>query len=305
MYSYNAFEWITFFAMYCLIGWAGESLYVSWEHKKWVNRGFLHGPFLPIYGSGAIIILYATLPVRDNVFLVFIFGMVSATVLEYFTGYVMENIFKVRYWDYSIQPFNLNGYICLGCSIAWGVCAELLINFIHKPVERIVLSLDKTLVCVFAIGFSIYFFADLFLSAKEAFDLRKIILDAIESNENLRRIERRMDIVIAFAEDDRARFLASVEKFKDESKRKRMSIAFDIAEAKVEFFEKLQGKKDEYQADIARFKAEISEARVKYAERCEISKSKSAQSILKRNPGAVIKKKSVSLDEIKDRFKSC
>ena len=86
MFAYNLWQWIAFFIIYCLIGWIGESLYVSWEHRKWVNRGFLHGPFLPIYGFGAVIILISTIPVRNNYFLIFLFGMLGATLLEYFTG---------------------------------------------------------------------------------------------------------------------------------------------------------------------------------------------------------------------------
>ena len=70
MFAYNLWQWIAFFIIYCLIGWIGESLYVSWEHRKWVNRGFLHGPFLPIYGFGAVIILISTIPVRNNYFLI-------------------------------------------------------------------------------------------------------------------------------------------------------------------------------------------------------------------------------------------
>ena len=84
MFAYNLWQWIAFFIIYCLIGWIGESLYVSWEHRKWVNRGFLHGPFLPIYGFGAVIILISTIPVRNNYFLIFLFGMLGATLLEYY-----------------------------------------------------------------------------------------------------------------------------------------------------------------------------------------------------------------------------
>lgn len=304
MYSYNVFEWIVFFAIYCLIGWAGESLYVSWEHKKWVNRGFLHGPFLPIYGSGAIIILFATLPVRHNLFLVFLFGMTSATVLEYITGYVMEQIFKVRYWDYTIQPFNLNGYICLGCSIAWGVCAELLINFIHKPVERFVVSMDENVISVCAILFCVYFCTDLSLSTKEAFDLRRLILDAIESNEHLRRIEKRMDVIIAFAEDDKERFKAKIEKYKDENEKRKLSFAFDLAEAKLEFYDKLEAKKSEYEEEVSKLKNEIKEAREKYVARMKQAKEKSASSILKRNPGANANKAKLNLEELLKHIKS-
>jgi len=73
---------------------------------------------LPIYGTGAVIILLATIPVRDSLWLVFLLGMLAATALEYVTGAAMEALFKVRYWDYSKQPFNLNGYICLTSSLA-------------------------------------------------------------------------------------------------------------------------------------------------------------------------------------------
>ena len=59
-----------------------ESCYVSAKRRQWVNRGFLHGPMLPIYGTGAVIILLATIPVRDSLWLVFLLGMLAATALE-------------------------------------------------------------------------------------------------------------------------------------------------------------------------------------------------------------------------------
>ena len=110
MYGYHFFQWILFFFIYCFFGWIWESCYVSAKERKWVNRGFLHGPLIPIYGFGALAVLFAAIPVRDDLVLVYIFGMVGATLLEYVTGAVMEKIFKVRYWDYSGQPLNLNGH---------------------------------------------------------------------------------------------------------------------------------------------------------------------------------------------------
>src|SRR5574344_2410179 len=126
MFSYNIIQWFFFFYFYCFLGWIWESSYVSVCDKKLTNRGFLNGPLLPIYGSGACIILMATLPVKGSIVLIFIFGMTAATVLEYITGSVMESIFKIRYWDYSNEKFNLNGHICLLCSFAWGVFSVLL-----------------------------------------------------------------------------------------------------------------------------------------------------------------------------------
>ena len=137
MHVYSAGQWVLLFFFYCFCGWVWESCYVSLCQRHWVNRGFLRGPLLPIYGSGAIIILFATLPVAGNLWLVWLLGMLAATALEYVTGAVMEALFKVRYWDYSDKKCNLNGYICLSSSIAWGFFSILLVRFIHPPIGRL------------------------------------------------------------------------------------------------------------------------------------------------------------------------
>ena len=120
MGNYTAYEWLAFFFVYAFLGWVWESCYVSVKQGKWVNRGFLRGPMLPIYGSGAVMMLVVSMPFSGNYVLTWIAGVIGATVLEYITGWAMEKMFKVKYWDYSNQPFNLNGYICLSSSITWG-----------------------------------------------------------------------------------------------------------------------------------------------------------------------------------------
>ena len=141
MHAYYLTQWILFFFIYSFIGWVWESCYVSVRKRRWVNRGFLHGPMLPIYGSGALVILISTIGVRENPWLIFLFGMLAATVLEYITGAVMEKMFHVRYWDYSRQKLNLNGYICVSSSLCWGVFSVLLVSAVHVPVERAVLDI--------------------------------------------------------------------------------------------------------------------------------------------------------------------
>ena len=108
---YTIHQWLLLFYLYCFAGWVWESCYVSALKHKWINRGFLKGPLLPIYGSGAIVVLISTITVKENIFLVFIIGMIAATVLEYITGELMESIFHVRYWDYSNKPLILNGLL--------------------------------------------------------------------------------------------------------------------------------------------------------------------------------------------------
>ena len=103
MDRYTIFQWLMLFYLYCFFGWCFESTYVSLKQRHFVNRGFMRGPFLPIYGSGAIMMLVVSMPVRDSLVLTYVTGMLGATALEYVTGVAMEALFKVRYWDYCNQ----------------------------------------------------------------------------------------------------------------------------------------------------------------------------------------------------------
>ena len=92
----------------------------------------MYGPYLPIYGFGAITVLFTTLGVRTNIFLVYVVGAFSATLLEYVTGVLMEAIFKVRYWDYSNQKLNFQGHICLSSTVVWGGFSVAMVFGLHQ-----------------------------------------------------------------------------------------------------------------------------------------------------------------------------
>ncbi len=202
MYTYHFFQWILFFFIYCFFGWIWESCYVSAKEHKWVNRGFLHGPLIPIYGSGAITVLFVAIPVRDNLALVFIFGMAGATLLEYVTGAAMEKLFKVRYWDYTGKACNLNGHICLGASLAWGAFSVLLIRYVHGPVERLVLGMQADIAEILSFVLVVAFAVDATQSFNEAMDLREVIERLTENSEELRRIQKRVDVIAAVIDAD-------------------------------------------------------------------------------------------------------
>ena len=211
MYVYTLGQWLLFFFLYCFLGWVWESCYVSARQRRWVNRGFLHGPLLPIYGFGAVIILWATLPVRGSLALIFLLGMLAATALEYVTGAAMEALFKVRYWDYSGKPFNLNGHICLTCSLAWGAFSVLLVKVLHPPFEDLVLRLPAFLADALACVLTVYFTADTVRSFQAAMDLREVLTRLTEENEDLRRLAKRAEVISAFAEEDLRRFREKTE----------------------------------------------------------------------------------------------
>lgn len=166
--NYSLCQYVLFFCLYSLCGWLWESAFVSLRRRQWVNRGFLRGPIVPVYGFGALIILLSTLTVRENIWLVYVVGMAAASLLEYFTGALMEALFHTRYWDYSDKLFNLNGHICLGCSLGWGLFSVILVFVIHPPLARAVLSLPPRILQAFALLLSIAVLSDTLISCRKA-----------------------------------------------------------------------------------------------------------------------------------------
>ena len=195
---YTFSTWLFFFYFYCFLGWVWETCYVSVLKAKWVNRGFMRGPFLPIYGSGAIVVLIFTLPFRTNAGLVFLVGMTSATLLEYFTGVVMEKMFHVRYGDYSSQRLNLNGHICVTSSLAWGVFSVILTLYGHTPIERFVMRMNENLLEVMVFVLTVYISIDMAESVREAFNLKEVLLSLEESSEEFRHIQKHFEVASAF-----------------------------------------------------------------------------------------------------------
>jgi uncharacterized membrane protein len=203
MFGYNGFQWLFFFYIYCFLGWCFESAFVSLKSRKLVNRGFMRGPFLPLYGSGAMMMLVVSMPFRDNVLLTYIAGVIGATALEYVTGVVMEALFKVRYWDYSNRPFNFQGHICLRSSIAWGFFTILMTRVIHTPIEQMVFSIPGRALDRATVLLTIYIVADFTLSFKAALDLRDILVKIERAKEELERMQRRLDVIAAFNNEEK------------------------------------------------------------------------------------------------------
>lgn len=203
MFNYNDYQWLFFFYFYCFGGWCFESVFVSLKSRKWVNRGFMRGPFLPLYGSGAVMMLVVSKPFQDNILLTYIAGVIGATALEYVTGIVMEALFQVRYWDYTGRFMNFQGRICLRSSIAWGFFTILMTKVIHRPIEQLVLSVPSRTLNYVTVFLTIYIVADFSLSFKAALDLRDIMIRIMRMREELERMQKRLDVIIAFNNDEK------------------------------------------------------------------------------------------------------
>ena len=162
----------------------------------------MRGPFLPLYGSGAIMMLVVSMPFQDNLVMVYIAGCIGATVLEYVTGVTMEALFKVRYWDYSKNKFNFQGHICLGSSLAWGGLTILMTEFIHKPIEHLVLSIPDSILTPVTLVLTALIGAFFALSFKAALDLRDVLEKMEKAKEDMLRIQKRLDVIIAVTSED-------------------------------------------------------------------------------------------------------
>ncbi len=124
--------WIFF--IYAFLGWCTEVSYAATKTGRFVNRGFLNGPWCPIYGFGVVIVLSFLEPLKNNLPLLFLGSVVLTSALEWVTGFLLEKLFAQRWWDYSNEPFNLGGYICLRFSLAWGFACVFVVKLLHPTV---------------------------------------------------------------------------------------------------------------------------------------------------------------------------
>ena len=198
-------QWVLFFFAYGFFGWVWEFCLVSVRERRPVNRGFLVGPILPIYGFGALSILLCTQSVQHSLPLVFIVGMIGATILEYCTGWLMERIFHLRYWDYSQSRFNLDGYICAAASLCWGVFSVLLVRVIHPPLARLVGRIPALAALVLAGLLTAVLAVDLGFSVRAALDTRLLLEKLSESLQRVERVRRLAEATAVLAADDRRR----------------------------------------------------------------------------------------------------
>ena len=142
------FTLLAYFIIYSVLGWIIESIYRSICERKIINTGFLKGPFCPIYGIGAIIMILFLQNLENNVILLFIISMIVLTLWEYIVAVILEKTFNIKYWDYSNNKFNFQGRICLLNSIYWGILGVVFIKYIHNFVQDKVLMIPTNILII-------------------------------------------------------------------------------------------------------------------------------------------------------------
>lgn len=152
------------FLVYAIIGWVVEVINAYIKKKKFINRGFLIGPYCPIYGVGMLTIIGLLRGYTDNYIVLFILSMTICMVLEYLTSYFMELVFKARWWDYSSKRFNINGRICLETAIPFGLGGMMIMYVINPVIEGILNRFSDNMLLVLSISLMTIFLIDLVVS---------------------------------------------------------------------------------------------------------------------------------------------
>ena len=202
--EYNYYNLFLLFFIYSFLGYIVESISVSLMEKKVVwNRGFLVGPYIPIFGTGAMTMMLTLEKYKDDIVALFIMSMVVCLTIEYLCSLVAEKIFKLRWWNYSDKLFNINGRICLQNGILFGIGGVLIVKYVNTWIENLILLLPNSLMVTLSIILTIIFVSDTILSlhtvikfnssfkrysADNTQEVKKKILEELQRNLLLNRL---------------------------------------------------------------------------------------------------------------------
>lgn len=175
MFDYNMYQLLFLFFLFCNIGWILESTIESLYRQRLINRGFLKGPYIPLYGFGGMTILLCCMPFAENGFVVYFVGVLSCTALEFFVGWVMETIFHKQFWDYSMLKFTYKNRISLIPSLFWGLLSLFMVYVLYGLVDALVKVIPMNFVFIYVIVFSVIISIDTIISISQHIHYREYL----------------------------------------------------------------------------------------------------------------------------------
>jgi len=267
-----------YFVLYSFLGWVCETIYCSIDDKKFVNRGFLNGPFCPIYGTGALLVIDIFMKYKDDLLVLFILSVVITSIVEYITSYLLEKIFNLQLWDYSTYSFNLNGRVCLKNSLLFGVLSILAVEVIHPAVEGFLSRLPAWFLITFTGTLVFYFICDVVITVKALIQInmeaghRQMQLNELAKlrNEyiakNKKEDNKKESKILQLIKEGRVRELLNEEKIKafitEEKLKELMDVPNKFVHRRViKAFPGMKSKK--YPDAIKQFKKEIGDFKKK------------------------------------------
>ena len=189
-------EWFLFFIGYAFIGWTIEVIGVLINQKKFVNRGFLIGPYCPIYGFGGVIMTLTLTKYFDHPITLFAMGMFECAILEYFTSYAMEKLFNARWWDYTKYKYNINGRICLETMIPFGLLGCVAIYIVNPILNKWLGLMPLQVINILAITTAAIFFVDILVSVRVIDSFKRTAMQ-FKNKDNTEEITKKVKAVLS------------------------------------------------------------------------------------------------------------
>lgn len=185
------------FMLYSVVGYFCEIVCSSIKQKKLVNRGFLFGPYCPIYGVGSLFILFLLLRFKEDPVIVFVLGAIITSALEYSTSFVLEKIFHNKWWDYSDEKFNIHGRIFLQNTLLFGLGSLVIIYTGERIITKALGVFSPFAMKVLAYSVLVIFVLDVVYSCIIAYNLRNRIIICEElKSEKLAKLPGMLEKII-------------------------------------------------------------------------------------------------------------
>lgn len=257
----NVFTYFMLFFIYAILGWIIETTLVSIEKRKFVNRGFLIGPYYPIYGFGGLAITILLKNYTKDPIVLFLMAVIICGILEYFTSYIMEKIFKARWWDYSAKKYNINGRICLETVVPFGILG-CLVMYVLNPITFKYLNMlsNSMLNIISAICFTI-FITDNIVSYNVISSFTKTVktINVGKIKDNTEEITKKVREVLIGKSFFNKRLMEAYPNLQAKIKEKARQIAQKAKEVKTEMSDKVESMKEKITQSASEIKDNIGD----------------------------------------------
>ena len=257
----NVFTYFMLFFIYAILGWIIETTLVSIEKRKFVNRGFLIGPYCPIYGFGGLAITILLKHYTKDPIVLFLMAVIICGILEYFTSYIMEKIFKARWWDYSAKKYNINGRICLETVVPFGILG-CLVMYVLNPITFKYLNMlsNSMLNIISAICFTI-FITDNIVSYNVISSFTKTVktINVGKIKDNTEEITKKVREVLIGKSFFNKRLMEAYPNLQAKIKEKARQIAQKAKEVKTEMSDKVESMKEKITQSASEIKDNIGD----------------------------------------------
>ena len=300
----NSLEmYILIFFTYSFLGWVMESVGGIFKEKRFINRGFLIGPYCPVYGTGVVLITFLLNKYTNDIPALFFLSTLICGTLEYATSYFMEKWFNARWWDYSKNKFNINGRVCLETLIPFGIAGTTILCLINPFLVNIYSFLPEIALKIIAYTLSLIYLIDMVISFKIIWSFKKETYKHEDNTEEISNmVKDKAEDMFMKAESDMIVFSRRL-RLKELKMQRKLRYTGKKLYSDLKIAEKISESREYMNIKVQENKEKINEKIQEAKENLELKQKESKENLEQR-----IERIKVSSEEftkqVKERFKN-